>query len=288
MVVVVIIGILAAVATPYMAKDRKALLGKEYASDVARELQRSHTQALAERLPVRAFIYQNRVELRSWVPGTRPGDPARAATTSDPLLRTLTAPNRVDIYDVLTNTSPAPTAQVLNTTTPVQIDFTGQGQMQFIGQAVMSRAFIFIRNSNVHTSHRDAYERIDIGSPHRPHRSSPGMELMKRRCRAQAGFTLLEVMIALLVAMVGLIGTVAVQMAAMNANKNTNDAQIAMRLASKTIEEFNTRRTQANPFIDMLGPMASGNWSTPVYLDAQGRSSTGRVPPATAGACARA
>jgi Tfp pilus assembly protein FimT len=164
MVVVVIVGILAAVATPYMAKDRKALLGKEFASDVARELQRSHTQALAERLPVRAFIYQNRVELRSWVPGTRPGDPARAATTSDPLLRTLTTPNRVDIYDVLVTTSPAPTAQVLNTSTPVQIDFTAQGQMQFVGQALMSRAFIFIRNSNVQTSHRDAYERIDIGS----------------------------------------------------------------------------------------------------------------------------
>jgi prepilin-type N-terminal cleavage/methylation domain-containing protein len=101
---------------------------------------------------------------------------------------------------------------------------------------------------------------------------------MNRRRPAQDGFTLLEVMIALLVAMVGLIGTVAVQMAAMNANKNTNDAQIAMRLASKTIEEFNTRRTQANPFIDMLAPIANGSWSTAVYLDAQGRSSTGESP----------
>ena len=93
----------------------------------------------------------------------------------------------------------------------------------------------------------------------------------KRRRASQGGFTLLEVMIAMLIAMVGLIGTVAVQMAAMSATANTNDAQIAMRLASKTVEEFNSRRTQANPFVDMLAPVANGVWTAPVYLVAQGR-----------------
>jgi Tfp pilus assembly protein PilV len=98
------------------------------------------------------------------------------------------------------------------------------------------------------------------------------MELtMKTKRRAQGGFTLLETMIAMLVAMVGLIGAVAVQMAAINATANTNDAQVAMRIASKTIEEFNSRRTQANPFIDMLAPIANGQWTDPVYLDAQAR-----------------
>lgn len=99
------------------------------------------------------------------------------------------------------------------------------------------------------------------------------MELKRERSR-QAGFTLLEVLMALLVGMVGLIGTVAVQQAVMNATANANDAQIAMRLASKTLEEFNTRRTQAHPHIDMLAPIASGLWSEPIYLDAQAKAGT--------------
>jgi Tfp pilus assembly protein PilV len=93
-----------------------------------------------------------------------------------------------------------------------------------------------------------------------------------RRRAPAAGFTLLEVLMALLVGMVGLLGTVAVQQAVMNATANANDAQVAMRLASKTLEEFNTRRTQAHPFTDMLAPLATGVWSDPIYLDAQARA----------------
>ena len=93
-----------------------------------------------------------------------------------------------------------------------------------------------------------------------------------RRRRSQGGFTLLEVMIALLVGMVGLIGTVAVQQSMMNATTNANDAQIAMRLATMTLEQFNTKRTQAHPFLDMLSPLASGLWTAPLYLDAQGKT----------------
>jgi Tfp pilus assembly protein PilV len=89
---------------------------------------------------------------------------------------------------------------------------------------------------------------------------------------------LLEVMIAILIAMIGLIGTVAVQQAALRGTANANDAQVAMRLASKTIEDFNTRRTQTSPFIDMLGPIANNTWSTAVFLDAQGRVSATRTP----------
>jgi prepilin-type N-terminal cleavage/methylation domain-containing protein len=97
---------------------------------------------------------------------------------------------------------------------------------------------------------------------------------MRRSLRQpQAGFTLIEVLIAVLVAMIGLLGTVAVQHAGMNAALNVNDAQIAMRLATTKLEEFNTRRTQAAPFIDLLGPVSGGDWTLPVFLDAQGRSS---------------
>jgi prepilin-type N-terminal cleavage/methylation domain-containing protein len=83
----------------------------------------------------------------------------------------------------------------------------------------------------------------------------------------QAGFTLIEVMVALLVAMIGLIGTVAVQQAVLNATTNANDSQVAMRLAVKTMEDFTTRKTQTNPFVDMLAPIANGTWTAPAYLD---------------------
>jgi prepilin-type N-terminal cleavage/methylation domain-containing protein len=96
--------------------------------------------------------------------------------------------------------------------------------------------------------------------------------MMKRRSkRAEAGFTLLEVLVALLVAMIGLIGTVAFQHTILRAAAYANDAQIATQLATRTMEELNTRRTQASPFVDAIGPIATGVWSTPVYLDAQGR-----------------
>src|SRR5256885_9640237 len=102
--------------------------------------------------------------------------------------------------------------------------------------------------------------------------------VMNRRRKRERGFTLLEVMVAILVAMIGLIGTVAVQQAALNGTANANDAQVAMRLCIKTLEDFTTRKTQTSPFIDMLGPVADGNWSDPVYLDAQAHEKTTASP----------
>jgi prepilin-type N-terminal cleavage/methylation domain-containing protein len=164
MVVVVIVGVLSALASPYLAKERKASEGREFASSLVRELQRVRIEALAERLPVRAFIYRDRVELRSWVPGARPGDPQRAPLTSDPLLRKVPAPSNVTLYDVLTTAAPAPGAINLGLNTGAQVDFNAQGQMQFVGQAPMSPAFVFIQNGNVKSNHPDAYLRVDIRS----------------------------------------------------------------------------------------------------------------------------
>lgn len=88
---------------------------------------------------------------------------------------------------------------------------------------------------------------------------------------ATGGFTLLEVMVAMLVAMIGLMGTLAIQQTVLSATQNANDGQVAMRLASQTIEEFNARITRRGPpVIDMLGPIATGNWSAIEYLDVNG------------------
>lgn len=97
---------------------------------------------------------------------------------------------------------------------------------------------------------------------------------MKARIKrpVAAGFTLVEVMIAILLAMIGLMGTLAIQQTVLSSTQNANDGQIAMRLASQSIEEFNARVTRRGPpVVDMLLPIASGNWSAIEYLDVSGR-----------------
>ncbi|MDX2019816.1 MAG: prepilin-type N-terminal cleavage/methylation domain-containing protein [Deltaproteobacteria bacterium] len=95
---------------------------------------------------------------------------------------------------------------------------------------------------------------------------------MARQRKASAGFTLVEVMIAILLAMIGLMGTLAIQQTVLSSTQNANDGQIAMRLASQSIEEFNARVTRRGPpVVDMLLPRATGNWSAIEYLDVNGR-----------------
>jgi Tfp pilus assembly protein PilV len=96
----------------------------------------------------------------------------------------------------------------------------------------------------------------------------------RRRDRPQAGFTLLEVMFAILLAMVGLLGTLAVQQTLLNANAQANDGGIALKLASQALEELNVRVVQpGNPAVDRMQAIATGTWSAPVFLDAAGRPS---------------
>ena len=70
----------------------------------------------------------------------------------------------------------------------------------------------------------------------------------------------------MLLGMVGLLGTIAVQQTVINATQNANDAAIALRLATQTAEEFNIRITAAH-----FAPVATGAWSTPEFLDSGGR-----------------
>jgi type II secretory pathway pseudopilin PulG len=68
--------------------------------------------------------------------------------------------------------------------------------------------------------------------------------------RSAAGYTLIEVMVALLVGMVGLLGTLAIQQTMLLANKNVRDGGVATRLAIQLVEEIGAR--------DMTGDPASG------------------------------
>lgn len=97
----------------------------------------------------------------------------------------------------------------------------------------------------------------------------------RRGPRAQAGYTLIEVMIALLLATIGLLGTMAVQMTVLTATGNTNDAAIATQLATQTLEELSARTLSPGPpVVDQLSPSAVSGWAAPVYLSAQGTAGT--------------
>jgi len=102
--------------------------------------------------------------------------------------------------------------------------------------------------------------------------------------KRERGFTLLEVLIAMLIGTIGLLGTIAVQQAIISASKNANDAAIAMRLATQKMEELTSRNTDTQS-IDLacgLAPIATQSgqpalWypivageSIPEHVDAEG------------------
>jgi type IV pilus modification protein PilV len=97
-----------------------------------------------------------------------------------------------------------------------------------------------------------------------------------RRTRSAAGFTLLEVMIALLLATIGLLGTVAVQQTMFNATANANDAAIATRLATQALEEFSGRIVLVGQ--DQLATEVSSDWTDTTYLNAAGASHATQTP----------
>jgi prepilin-type N-terminal cleavage/methylation domain-containing protein len=102
------------------------------------------------------------------------------------------------------------------------------------------------------------------------------------------GFTLLEVLIAMLIGTIGLLGTVAVQQAIINSSKNANDAAVAMRLATQKVEQLNSRSTDTEDQDKAYGlhriatapppaetiwlPVDASNESVPEYVDAEGNT----------------
>jgi type IV pilus modification protein PilV len=96
------------------------------------------------------------------------------------------------------------------------------------------------------------------------------------RVSATAGFTLLEVMIALLLATIGLLGTVAVQQTMFNATANANDSAVATRLATQTLEELSSRTVRSD--VDQMALAVTADWTGTKYLNAAGASSNVQTP----------
>lgn len=114
--------------------------------------------------------------------------------------------------------------------------------------------------------------------------------------RRTSGFTLIEVLVALLLGAIGLLGTLAVQQAVISASKTANDSAVALRLASQKLEEFSTVLTTGDPTaatgnpadagtphtnVDQLSGMATGNWTptSGMPVNAEGiELATGKAP----------
>ena len=92
--------------------------------------------------------------------------------------------------------------------------------------------------------------------------------------KRDAGFTLLEVMISMLIGTIGLMGTIAVQQSIISASKNANDAAVAMRLATQKLEELSSRSTENQDTDQAIGlfRLAATSWMPPIpeYVDAEG------------------
>ena len=162
MVVVVMIGVLSAIAYPYLGKDKKAVEARDFASEAARALQVARSRAVAERLSMRAFIYSDRVELRAWIPGLLPSSPATAPTTSSQAYQVVMAREGTQVLDVMLDTSSPPGTAVLSATSAKLLDFNSQGQMQFVGQAPLTSAFLFVRNNNLPATVPNRLFRVDV------------------------------------------------------------------------------------------------------------------------------
>jgi len=162
MVVVAIVGVLAAVAAPSFTKDNRARAGRDLVNDVARDLQKCRSEALSTGLGMRAFVFSNRIELRPYVAGATAGAAPRAPTTVDPVTRIITNPAGVTFTGVVVPGGAAPVGGTLSATVHADLDFFSTGAAQFVGQAVPTGATIYLTNGNLPTNSPDYDFRIDV------------------------------------------------------------------------------------------------------------------------------
>lgn len=163
MVTVVIVGILAAVASPMMTRDKQQDDVRAFSASIARDFQRARSQAVSERLPVHAYVFSDRVEYRIARDGVALGDPPILPTLASPVLRVLQAKNRVSVLNVTTVAAP-PADQVLTTAVPVEIQFNTLGGVQVVGSPQWSPAFVWIRNNDLPVGHPYRLARVDVAA----------------------------------------------------------------------------------------------------------------------------
>lgn len=157
MVVVVIIGILAAVATPSFTKDSSARKGREYARMVAQAMQRAHLDAMSSRFLHMVILCSGHVEIWRLVV-------APPAAPAAQLLRTVPSPSydehgpSLTIWDANT-TGTVPTTTPTGRTADTQIAtiyFNPIGIASDLpGGGTPANWQVYIRNEGLNPKHPD-------------------------------------------------------------------------------------------------------------------------------------
>jgi Tfp pilus assembly protein FimT len=164
MIVVVIIGVMSAIATPLLNRDDYTNDGRAFTFDVARELQKCRSEAVSSRLAIRAFVYSNRVDLRPYKAGATPGAAPTAPVEGDPMLRSVPAKNNIVVLNVVGSGDAAPTGPVLSATKSAQIDFYSTGGAQLVGGPVPTSPVIYIQNGDLPSNSKDFAFRVDVNA----------------------------------------------------------------------------------------------------------------------------
>ena len=151
MVVLVIIGVLAAVATPSLTRDSTARKGRDFANFVAQGLQRAHLDAMSLRHATLALVC---------------GDGMATYRTDQNLpIRNLFAPPGVAIWDANT-TNTVPPGRVLTAVRPdgcVWIYFNSMGNAGTnVASANLASWRVYVRNENLGPKHPDGGFAISV------------------------------------------------------------------------------------------------------------------------------
>jgi Tfp pilus assembly protein FimT len=156
MVVVVILGILAAVATPLLSRDNLARKGRDWANTVAQTLQRARFEAVGDRAIVQVLIYRTHVD--TYERATATATPALLSSTPGPVAAVAAPGKTIAIWDA-NETGTVPNVPMLSdsTATPPTISFSALGSTSDNGFWS-----IYIRNELLPSGHPDAFFLITV------------------------------------------------------------------------------------------------------------------------------
>jgi prepilin-type N-terminal cleavage/methylation domain-containing protein len=151
MVVVVIISILSALATPLFTRDNNARKGRSWTQVVAQTLQRARFQAMGDRANIHVKLYRAHLDMYREKPD---GSCELLSTLQGPLAD---GAKTVAIWDVNT-TGGTPTAAVLNNATVAPTSTVAANEIVFtpLGGTLGTTTWsIFICNETLNTGHTD-------------------------------------------------------------------------------------------------------------------------------------
>jgi prepilin-type N-terminal cleavage/methylation domain-containing protein len=185
MLVLVIIGILAAMAGPRLTRERQSRDADAFANNVARTMQRARMEAMSSRLPVFAFIFSDHVDFvqaYSSLAAGRTGTPATPTYASNAYSATsggttvtllplvsVRAKQGVTGVNLICGAAATP-SQTLSTTAYAQVVFDGLGAQHCVTSGSTyagtetNPAHLYIDNTNVGSNHPNRHYAIDVAA----------------------------------------------------------------------------------------------------------------------------